>query len=600
MNSAFFNDKITQQKEFKMTTKTAKLHNIDLGLIDPNPNNPRKTFNEADMKELSESIKSIGVLQPIVVRQTGDRYELVCGERRWRASILSEQETIPAIVRQLTDEESLDLAITENLQRKDVDPLEEATAFLQLIELRNYSIEMISDRFGKSVQYVAQRLKLVDLIESFRDLLNKEVIGVGHAIEISKLTTENQETLFEEEYSSWNEPYHDHLTVKQLKGKISDMFMINMADAPFDLTDMNLFPEMGACTDCRFNSSSNLHLFPDSPEKGCCTNRLCYDDKLNRFTRNEVVRLINEEPQVFILAHKFNLNDNDKKLIEELKSDGVIVRHKYTDFYEISEPDIPKVSDFDAEDESFETDFQEAMDEYTKELKEYEEIQTKGFYINGDDQGKIVKIQLKSDDEDDSNASRDINSLDYKVGLLNSKIADLKAKLKRNDEIAVEKTYTALVDVFKSNNYLSLKKSLTENEIVALYCGILSRYAEPPIRKALSLKNDGWLNDEQTVSAARKLHYLTPGSFTSSAVQDLLFREFIWKELNTIQFPSGLKMAELFIEIGRDLFPDNVSEIEKKQKEVTEKRKKSIDQNIKELKNQIKDLKLEETEVTAE
>ena len=126
-----------------------KIVYLDIKSIDANPNNPRKAFAEDALKELSESIKELGVLQPITVRPLDGGYQVVCGERRWRAANLAGLTEIPAIVRELNDEEAMDIAITENLQRNDVSPFEEADAFQFLIDNKNYTIADLCKRFGK-------------------------------------------------------------------------------------------------------------------------------------------------------------------------------------------------------------------------------------------------------------------------------------------------------------------------------------------------------------------------------------------------------------------------------------------------------------------
>ncbi|MDP3452279.1 MAG: ParB/RepB/Spo0J family partition protein, partial [Bacteroidales bacterium] len=166
--------------------KTNQLHESSM--------NPRKEFHQESIDQLAESIKQVGILQPIIARLNTTVkqkkipiYEVICGARRLSAAVIADLTEVPVIVRELSDEEAFDLMITENLQRKDVSPLEEATAFQSLINKGKYDVLSLSDRFGKSVTYIRQRLQLNELISEFRQLLNKEVITVSHAIEISKL-----------------------------------------------------------------------------------------------------------------------------------------------------------------------------------------------------------------------------------------------------------------------------------------------------------------------------------------------------------------------------------------------------------------------------
>lgn len=149
-----------------------KIQEINLYEIRPSAMNPRKTFDQEALQELADNIKSQGLLQPITIRPVDEllnkdgtvcHYEVVCGERRYRAVKLNGSKTIPCIVRELTDEQAFDAMITENLQRKDVDPTEEAFAFGELAK-RGQTTEEIALRFGKSTRFVLDRIKLNKLI----------------------------------------------------------------------------------------------------------------------------------------------------------------------------------------------------------------------------------------------------------------------------------------------------------------------------------------------------------------------------------------------------------------------------------------------------
>ena len=139
---------------------------VSLADIQPSSFNPRKYFSEPALYELAESIKQQGVLQPITVRPIADtdRYEIVFGERRYRASVIAEMEQIPVIVSELTDDAAEDAAIAENLQREDVTPIEEANAYQRMIETGRHTVETLAVRFGKNENYIRTRLKFTALI----------------------------------------------------------------------------------------------------------------------------------------------------------------------------------------------------------------------------------------------------------------------------------------------------------------------------------------------------------------------------------------------------------------------------------------------------
>ncbi len=150
--------------------------------VAPNPRQPRKHFDEESLSSLSASIRELGVLQPILVRKVGEeRYELIAGERRWRAARRVGLQFIPALVQEVDDIQSLEQALVENLHRADLDPLEEAAAFLQLIEEFSYTHEQVSQRVGKSRAAVSNSLRLLQLPSGIQQGVVQGLISAGHA-----------------------------------------------------------------------------------------------------------------------------------------------------------------------------------------------------------------------------------------------------------------------------------------------------------------------------------------------------------------------------------------------------------------------------------
>ena len=154
---------------------------IPVDRVRPNPHQPRKTFDAAALDELKASILEHGVLVPILVRELADGYELIAGERRWRACAAAQRAVIPAIVRPSTDRESLEVAIIENLQRENLNPLEEAAGIAQLIEAHDFTQEQVAQRLGKSRPAVTNTLRLLALPEAVKALLAEGRLTAGHA-----------------------------------------------------------------------------------------------------------------------------------------------------------------------------------------------------------------------------------------------------------------------------------------------------------------------------------------------------------------------------------------------------------------------------------
>ena len=153
---------------------------IKLSQIVVNPYQPRKVFDEESIQELSASIKEHGILQPIIVRKKGKKFELVVGERRFRATQLAMLEEIPAIVKSFSDQQMMELSILENLQREDLTPIEEAEAYQTLIDKLSFTQEELAKRLGKSRPHIANHIRLLGLPETIRQLMNEGKLSMGH------------------------------------------------------------------------------------------------------------------------------------------------------------------------------------------------------------------------------------------------------------------------------------------------------------------------------------------------------------------------------------------------------------------------------------
>ena len=167
---------------------------IDVSRITPNPHQPRKAFDDASLAELADSIRANGVIQPILVRpKPGGAYELVAGERRLRAAILADLKAIPAIVRDISDQESIELAIVENIQREDLGPLERAAAYEQYIQLFNCPVDHLARRLGESRANITNYLRLLKLPGEIRDAIQRGDLGMGQARAIAGMIDPRQQ-----------------------------------------------------------------------------------------------------------------------------------------------------------------------------------------------------------------------------------------------------------------------------------------------------------------------------------------------------------------------------------------------------------------------
>lgn len=259
----------------------AEVKNLPTWGIKPSPMNPRKTFDEGAIAELAASIKQHGLLQPITVRPKDGIYEIVMGERRfraWKENMAQNPDfpkEIPCIVREMTDEEALDAMITENLQRKDVDPIEEAFAFGQLLKTGK-TIEQIADRFGKSKRFIQERIKLDNLLPELKQWVTKEWMTIGAAMHVCKLTEDEQQKFFEYmEDTAVQE--NDPVTKQDAIDYTNDLFM-RIENA---IWERDFSGSCGStCEKCPFNDANVGCLFYEmKPHDATCTNRERWNNK---------------------------------------------------------------------------------------------------------------------------------------------------------------------------------------------------------------------------------------------------------------------------------------------------------------------------------
>ena len=272
--------------------KMTKIELLKLDKIQPSALNPRKVYDEAALQELADSIKAQGLLNPITVRLHPDVvnnesepvYEIVCGERRWRAMLLAGLTEIPAIVRELTDDEAFEVMITENLQRKDIEPLDEAAAYLAL-QGRGLSVTDMAAKFGKSERYVRDRLKLNDLIPIFKEALSHGKLTIGGAVMLARLDDTAQTEMAEDYDLQSQEDWSEQavLTTQDVKDDIEDNFATLDGAIFLPEDEWNKDQQPRLCSMCANNSSCQQSIWPELAGKARCADVSCFKEKLDRF-----------------------------------------------------------------------------------------------------------------------------------------------------------------------------------------------------------------------------------------------------------------------------------------------------------------------------
>ena len=331
---------------------------VALASIQPSGYNPRKNFDEESIAELAESIRQQGVLQPIGVRPIADnRLEIVFGERRYRASLMAGLEEIPAIVMEISDETAEEMAVTENLQRKDVTPIEEANAYQKLIESGRHDVHSLAVQFGKNENYIRTRLKFVSLIPEIARLLEQDELTISVATEICRYGEDIQHDIYEKHlkedlmYSSWR-----GLKASEVAKKIEHNYTADLKRYFFDKT---------VCLSCPHNTN-NMMLFCEEGSCGNCANRKCLEEMNALYLAEKAVQLMEQRPLALLCRGIYNCNE---KVVEQLVTSGFEVEDlsvRPADYPE--EPEAPDMEDYENTEE-----YAEAYKEYEKELSEYKE-----------------------------------------------------------------------------------------------------------------------------------------------------------------------------------------------------------------------------------
>lgn len=400
---------------------------VALANVQPSNYNPRKNFDEASLAELSESIRQQGVLQPIGVRPIEDnRFEIIFGERRYRAALMAGLEEIPAIVMEISDETAEEMAVTENLQRKDVTPIEEANAYQKLIDSGRHDVQSLAVQFGKNENYIRTRLKFVSLIPEIAQLLEQDEITISVATEICRYVEDIQREVYNKhlkegiQYNSWR-----GMKASDVARNIERQYTTDLDRYAFDKT---------LCLSCPHNTN-NMMLFC---EGGCgnCANRTCLAEMNASYLTEKAVRLMEERPDLSLCHESHNYNET---VVERLTAMGyeVVSLDYYTKAYP-EQPEASRKDDYETDEE-----YEHAQSEYEQDLNGYmekcEEIRTRSeageitlyFRIGNND---IVLCYIKNSTlaAVGADGTPQVQTL--------SPVEKLEKQDKRNKEIALEKT----------------------------------------------------------------------------------------------------------------------------------------------------------------
>ena len=477
---------------------------LDLNKIVNSTYNPRKNFREDTLLELAESIKQSGVLQPICVRPRDEGFEIVYGERRYWGAAMAGLKFIPALVRNLSDAEAEDAAITENLQREDVRPREEAAAYKRALQSGRHTIESLVGKFGKSEAYIRSRLKLCELIDALAGMLDKEDISVGVATEIAKYPADIQQEVYDDHfaegcYSSWKTA-----RIKEIARRLYERYMTKLESYNFDKTE---------CLSCQHNTANQV-LFKDECAGGCagCQNRECMIRKNNEFLVQKAVKLLKDDPRTTLATG----GETPAAVQEALEQEGYHVEELEYSVYHYDKgpqmPDAPQAEEFESEE-----DFTEAKEEYEAEMAAFaEETQRLEFDIS---EGRVRKyaiignldIEIRYEEIEDEEREVTVNEGqddEHKVFVTvvpPSPLEGLMQQDRRNREICYEHITTDMKRVFLDVKVAN--KPLQKEEQQMFYYAVMQRVmSDSKLRQCgFRPKEGSYLTDEEQFAAAGRI-----------------------------------------------------------------------------------------------
>ncbi len=210
---------------------------IDINDIEPNKDQPRRKFDEDKLRDLADSIKEHGVVQPVIVKKEGDFYRLIAGERRWRAARIAGLKTIPAITKEFTEQEIMEISLIENVQREDLNPIEEAEAYKRLIDEFKLTQEEIAQKIGKSRSAIANILRLASLDDRVKQYISEGTLSEGHARAISNVGDDK-----ELQYEIAKKVIDENLNVRQTEKFIKKKMLAVIKD-PLEVKKPDLYLE---------------------------------------------------------------------------------------------------------------------------------------------------------------------------------------------------------------------------------------------------------------------------------------------------------------------------------------------------------------------
>ncbi|NRR91200.1 ParB/RepB/Spo0J family partition protein [Winogradskyella undariae] len=574
------------KKKLTQSAIGLQVQELSISRIIPDSMQPRKSFNEEALKQLSESIEEHGVLQPITVRKSGKDYIIVMGERRYRASKLAKRKTIPSIVREYANNDVLEIQIIENLQRQDVEPTEEAEAIAYLSE--KYLPTEISKRLGRTENFVRQRLKLSGLIEGFKVFVRNGEMTISLGVGVALFEPEEQQMMLE----TMGEDFSAHQINQMIKNQTYDL-----EKAPFDVNDEKLITKVGACVKCPFNAANQGNLFGDG--KMVCTKSACYETKKSKSFLNLIDKSKKENVLLIPEIRKYWADDdNNQLIISQLEQNGLKV-YLLDDVEIIEEPIEPTIEaikteyqHYDYSEDELNSELEEAIQNYDEELETYNSAMENGFvdgvmfhpktYLD-----KVIFVKIKEDSKTENST--------YSEPLANRKMAECSPEEQivkinereiRKRHIEHNKQFEDMVQMIRQTDYIEKKKALSVDEMVAFSFTLFENNVDYVGRQKYFSKllgNTSKMTDVETVENFKKNF---KKEIFYKLIRYILTKQVHFGESNHVNNLTNIS----FYNAMQGYYKTKIANIEKQYAEERNKRETRLKERIASLEKQVQEL----------
>ena len=579
--------KVAAKKEVNgKKSKALQIQNLPLGKIKPDPEQPRKTFNEDALKQLSESIEKHGVLQPITIRQLNGQYVIVMGERRYRASKLAGKKTIPCIVRTYENNDVLEVQIIENLQRQDVEPTEEADAIAYLSE--KYAPTEIAKRLGRTDNFIRQRLKLAGLIDGFKQFVRNGEMTISLGVGVALFEPEEQQMMLE----TMGEDFNAHQINRMIKDQTYDL-----EKASFDVTDKKLVPKAGSCVECPFNAANQGNLFGEG--KMVCTKAACFETKKSKSLLNLIEKSKKENILLIPEIRQYWADDeNNQLIISQLEKNRLKV-YLLDDVEIIKNPIEPTIEGikieyqhYDYSEDELKAELDEAMQNHNEALEEYNSAKENGF-VNGilfhpetyRNKEVFIKIVEKTKDE----------STDYSAPLANRKMADctpeeqivkINEREIRKKQIENNKQFEEVVQMIRETKYVDTKKTLSKDEMVAFSISLFENNVDYMSQQKYFSKFLGDTSKMTKVEIVENFKKKFKKEIFHKLIRYMLTKQVHFGESNHVNNLTNIS----FYDAMQGYYKSKIAGIEKEYAEKRDKREERLKERITVLEKQIEEL----------